>query len=72
MKSEIPQDWNYYPHEGPKTRPDGSRLHRKCLPGMWMKPVQYAAFCRGEIEEDDFENIWTGYTMAEAGKGIRD
>ena len=20
MKSEIPQDWNYYPHEGPKTR----------------------------------------------------
>lgn len=20
MKSEIPVDWNYYPHEGPKTR----------------------------------------------------
>ena len=20
MKSEIPLDWNYYPHEGPKTR----------------------------------------------------
>ena len=30
-----------------------------------MKPVQYAAFCRGEIDEDDFENIWTGYAMAE-------
>ena len=72
MKSEIPHDWNYYPHEGPKTRSDGSRLHRKCLPGLWMKPVQYAAFCRGEIDEDDFENIWTGYTMAEAGHGLRD
>ena len=72
MKSEIPQDWNYYPHEGPKTRTDGSRLHRKCLPGLWMKPVQYAAFCRGEIDEDDFENIWAGYTMAEAGHGLRD
>ena len=72
MKSEIPQDWNYYPREGQKTRSDGSRLHRKCLPSLWMKPVQYAAFCRGEIDEDDFENIWTGYTMAEAGHGLRD
>lgn len=66
MQSEIPADWNTYEHEGQKTRSDGSRLHRKCLPGLWMSQVQYAAFCKGEIDEDDFENLWTGYTMTEA------
>lgn len=77
MKSEVPEYWNNYEKEGPRYRTDGTPLHRKCLPGLWMTPEQYKEFLEKKDEpywcfEDDFENMWTGYCMtADEATAIR-
>lgn len=70
MKSEVPDYWDSYDKEGPRYRTDGTPLHRKCLPGLWMTPEQHADFLEKKDDpewcfEDDFELMWNGYCMTD-------
>lgn len=70
MKSEVPDYWDNYDREGPRYRTDGTPLHRKCLPGLWMTPEQHADFLEKKDDpewcfEDDFELMWNGYCMTD-------